>query len=750
MNKETKKTEENNNEKDYLNIIQNSPLDLFIEISEDKLNVWRSKLLENESFTKIKDDTEILMFPPKHELQDLIKKDCERTRKRESILLPGFKKILEIMLTYHCEKKKIKYKQSINEIFGPLLLMKYKIPKLKYYEIYNIAESFIGIYLQNYYIDPIDVNRETKEIINPNEINNENQYYIEKFFPVYPTLQLFILLLKYHEPAIFNILDKFNIDPKLYAMKWFLTGFTSHLKLNILYPFIDYLILVNDNLFLHYVFIALIKLNRNKIFEIDDKMKYLPVLSKLTISSIEELSLIMCHAIEIRESTPYSYRIFANKLKITKKNVSIEKLLYNYKKLSLEKIPSIPIFPMEIFFITYKENIKCPDEKCKINKKLKKKTNGGRKINENYICEHCDMIINKKITYILIDLRILEFGDFSDENEKTGFLPNMIMVDQEELRSEDFPEIISERFKPNRGSFHFIFLISENYDFTKLENFYENENNIDNQVEYLFSGNSAVEEKTEKKLNLKDAKFKLDKKQMFKLKEYDNFKLTLKSFLKENYPYVSFAYGGYSLIHKKSFNYNISLLDHDEKNCILCQSKNKKKNNLNSEINNNIEKLWEHKIKIKIDYINELSKVEENLISFCILVELNGKNLENERIQIIICLIFQDLKIEIYKNERKKIYEDNEINTTKQKFDSKYFDLGKENKENKQQELTLIGTLNFSQILQIFRDKQRRNIITIEYLDLDNLKKKVIIDFPSKDESKHFIKRFKNMSEQKH
>lgn len=42
--------------------------------------------------------------------------------------------------------------------------------------------------------------------------------------------------------------------------------------------------------------------------------------------------------------------------------------------------------------------------------------------------------------YILLDLRILEYGSFEDENEKTGFLPKMIMVEQNELKSDDFFE----------------------------------------------------------------------------------------------------------------------------------------------------------------------------------------------------------------------------------------------------------------------------------------------------------------------
>ena len=273
--------EDNNNRNilqkkdDYLEILINHPLILFNEISRDSLEIWKNKLLESVKFTNIKNDSKILMVEPNHQFQHLIVIDSERTRKKEEFLIPGFKKILECMLTFYCEKNKIEYKQSINEIFAPLILMKYKIPNLTYIEIYNIAESIINIYLPNYYINPVDINQITYEIIDNQKRNNSNQK-IEKFFPLVPSLELFNLLLKYHEPAIFNLFDKFNIEPKLYAIKWFMTCFFNELKINILYTYIDYLILINDNLFLHYFLVALIKVNRDKIFKIKDKMKYLP------------------------------------------------------------------------------------------------------------------------------------------------------------------------------------------------------------------------------------------------------------------------------------------------------------------------------------------------------------------------------------------------------------------------------------------------------------------------------------------
>ena len=52
--------------------------------------------------------------------------------------------------------------------------------------------------------------------------------------------------------------------------------------------------------------------------------------------------------------------------------------------------------------------------------------------------------------HILIDMRIYNNIDSNEEKEKIGFLPNSIMFTLEELQSEDFPKILSERFKNSR------------------------------------------------------------------------------------------------------------------------------------------------------------------------------------------------------------------------------------------------------------------------------------------------------------
>jgi len=78
----------------------------------------------------------------------------------------------------------------------------------------------------------------------------------------------------------------------------------------------------------------------------------------------------------------------------------------------------------------------------------------------------------------------------------------------------------------------------------------------------------------------------LSSQEIYKLKEYDNLRETLKSMQKQNYPYVSFVYGGFYKIHEESIKLDIELPSHDPENCSLCfesKERNKSKNQKNEE-----------------------------------------------------------------------------------------------------------------------------------------------------------------------
>jgi hypothetical protein len=64
-------------------------------------------------------------------------------------------------------------------------------------------------------------------------------------------------------------------------------------------------------------------------------------------------------------------------------------------------------------------------------------------------------------------------------------------------------------------------------------------------------------------------------KKRLKLKEYDNMKKLLIALLENNFPYISFIYGGFESIHEEISKYkstDIFLLNHD-KNCEICKLK---------------------------------------------------------------------------------------------------------------------------------------------------------------------------------
>jgi hypothetical protein len=144
------------------------------------------------------------------------------------------------------------------------------------------------------------------------------------------------------------------------------------------------------------------------------------------------------------------------------------------------------------------------------------------------------------MNFFLLDLRILEYGVNKEENEsdKTGYLPKMINVDQEELKSEDINDIITNRYINERGKYHFIFLTTNTDAFLNFEEkFYKDNISEEDQRKIMFG---LMEKKAEKELNL-DIK-NISKKQLFKLKEYDNLRKILKSLKKQNYPYIGFVY----------------------------------------------------------------------------------------------------------------------------------------------------------------------------------------------------------------
>jgi hypothetical protein len=71
---------------------------------------------------------------------------------------------------------------------------------------------------------------------------------------------------------------------------------------------------------------------------------------------------MILRAKEIRQQTPYSYKLLARKLEIFKpRSTRLKELFSLYEP---ESLLCLPILPSEVFFIAYNNIVGCPDFDC--------------------------------------------------------------------------------------------------------------------------------------------------------------------------------------------------------------------------------------------------------------------------------------------------------------------------------------------------------------------------------------------------
>ena len=540
ISQEYEHKEKLNNE--YEKILKNNPQQIFIEITEETIENWKKKLYKKLP-NIINEDCNILNSEKTEENSKIVSNDIPRTRGREKILLHSFSSLLEYFINFYCNNNKILYKQGLSEIIAPFVLLKYKLPNIPYYTIYNLLSGFINTYATNY-------------------------YYEKTCFSLTNSLYLLPLLLKYHSPALQNLFDKILINPEMYGTSWLLTAFCSKLQLHLLYHLMNKIIMEDDPFMFHFLIIALL-IYKQKVFCVKD-LTMVPVgITAISIDSIEEIDKIYEDAIKLRANTPYSFRIFANLLEIFKYHCEDPKAIY--EKYRPDTLLTLPIFPSEIFYVCYNRATKCPIDTCKNNTK-NLKDNDEEKTDENSLnltkCEFCDMGLKKDLHYILLDLRILEF---EGQDEKRGLLPKVIKIEQKVLKSENFTESMVQRFNDDKGQSHLIFMTSKTDFFNEFENNFYFEPHQQNFF--------TIQTKTSKEIN-QELVNKISLKEQFKFKEYDNMKKLLKTLLENDFPYISYIYGGFEEIHEQISKYHtdIYLLNH-EKDCEICELKKQNENN---------------------------------------------------------------------------------------------------------------------------------------------------------------------------
>ena len=169
-------------------------------ISEEIISKWE-KILKSNNLEKARLITEDLNFDDynlSYDCTQTIKNDSHRTRVRERFNFPDFEKTLQKILIYYCKLNNLEYKQGLNEVLGPFLLLKIKLPKLKISRIYNLFSLFIDYFLPNY-------------------------FYEVELFSFRSSVSLVTILLKYHDPKLFNLFEENTISAEMYSINWLLT-----------------------------------------------------------------------------------------------------------------------------------------------------------------------------------------------------------------------------------------------------------------------------------------------------------------------------------------------------------------------------------------------------------------------------------------------------------------------------------------------------------------------------------------------
>lgn len=131
--------------------------------------------------------------------QKVIKSDADRTR--STLLSLAERDQLELILTYYCKENSLPYKQGLNEVLAPFVLLMRE--GLSTEECYLCFQTFVALFLKPFYVD------------------KDFRLLRAQFF-------VLRLMLKYHEPRFSAFLKQCSIGPELYSTPWFLTLFARY------------------------------------------------------------------------------------------------------------------------------------------------------------------------------------------------------------------------------------------------------------------------------------------------------------------------------------------------------------------------------------------------------------------------------------------------------------------------------------------------------------------------------------------
>ena len=701
-------------------------------ISEELIEKWE-KILKSNKLTKARTVAEDINFDDYNLAYDsfqTILNDSKRTRVKERFNFTDFETVLQKMLVYFCKLNNIEYKQGLNEVLGPFLLLKVKIPKLKLSKIYNLFTLFIDYFFSNYY------------------------YEIE-LFSFRCSISLVNLLLKYHEPSLYSLFKENNISPEMYAINWLLTTYANKNSLEITYTLWDTMLEENDQLFMHFMVIAFLLHHKKKFIETDGSS--IPVFfSKNQIGTKELLTEIVKSAREIRKNTPVSLRLLVKNLEIFKSRTTRVKDMY--EKYCPEQILAMPVLAEELLSNVNlkKRNIPCLNEKCDnffMKDEIKYINEEDKEKNLSTYCEICrNYNLKNNLKYIIIDLRNKNDSQIKDSitNEGTFIFINNDILSQETLNKGNPGEVLTEQINKLKSdsneNIHIVLMTNDTENYDEYEYNYQ-ETQIESKkskiLNILNTTINNIKKKIDEQINKKEIKQEKYLQIKMQIKQYELIKSILNYLLENEYPYISYILGGYKSLHDMCIKYNIPIIKHKSNNCYLCTTKSLDENNIDRKepsykiinkqrnYNINVMRRFSDSYRKRSDVSNEENKsdLKNRIIEEIPVTEMN-EHLNNKNNKIYHCLLIWHNMNDI--NEKViVIFFEKSINIYKMnvKKEGIFFDL--------------IEKIDFDNMKDVKRDKNIFNL----YYKINDKNNDIKIDIFTDNDGDSFFKLMNNILE---
>ena len=701
-------------------------------ISEELIEKWE-KILKSNKLTKartVADDINFDDYNLAYDSFQTILNDSKRTRVKERFNFTDFETVLQKMLVYFCKLNNIEYKQGLNEVLGPFLLLKVKIPKLKLSKIYNLFTLFIDYFFSNYY------------------------YEIE-LFSFRCSISLVNLLLKYHEPSLYSLFKENNISPEMYAINWLLTTYANKNSLEITYTLWDTMLEENDQLFMHFMVIAFLLHHKKKFIETDGSS--IPVFfSKNQIGTKELLTEIVKSAREIRKNTPVSLRLLVKNLEIFKSRTTRVKDMY--EKYCPEQILAMPVLAEELLSNVNlkKRNIPCLNEKCDnffMKDEIKYINEEDKEKNLSTYCEICrNYNLKNNLKYIIIDLRNKSDSQIKDSitNEGTFIFINNDILSQETLNKGNPGEVLTEQINKLKSdsneNIHIVLMTNDTENYDEYEYNYQ-ETQIESKkskiLNILNTTINNIKKKIDEQINKKEIKQEKYLQIKMQIKQYELIKSILNYLLENEYPYISYILGGYKSLHDMCIKYNIPIIKHKSNNCYLCTTKSLDENNIDRKepsykiinkqrnYNINVMRRFSDSYRKRSDVSNEENKsdLKNRIIEEIPVTEMN-EHLNNKNNKIYHCLLIWHNMNDI--NEKVIVI-----------FFEKIINIYKMNVKKEGIFFDLIEKIDFDNMKDVKRDKNIFNL----YYKINDKNNDIKIDIFTDNDGDSFFKLMNNILE---